>query len=42
MNLTLENTEEINIKKGTVEKLGKIVLKGDSVAVVHLLRKEDL
>lgn len=42
MNLTLDNAKEINIKKGTVEPLGRIILKGDTLSVVHLLRKEDL
>lgn len=40
MNLTIENAKEINIKKGTVLDLGKIVLKGDSLSVIHLLKKE--
>ena len=42
MNLTLDKAKEINTKKGTVDILGRIVLKGDTLSVVHLLRREDL
>lgn len=41
MNLVLDQTEEIDVKKGKVEKRGRILLKGDTLAVIHLLRKED-
>jgi small nuclear ribonucleoprotein E len=42
MNLVLDQTEEIDVKKGNVQRLGRIVLKGDTISVVHLLRKEDM
>jgi small nuclear ribonucleoprotein E len=41
MNLTLDDAKEINVKKGQVISLGKIILKGDNISVMHVLRKED-
>jgi small nuclear ribonucleoprotein E len=41
MNLVLDQTEEIHVKKGRVDKIGRIVLKGDNLAVIHVLRSED-
>ena len=41
MNLTLDHTQEINVKKGTVTDIGKIILKGDVISVVHLLAPEN-
>lgn len=40
MNLTLDHAQEINVKKGTVINVGKIILKGDVISVVHLLAPE--
>ena len=35
MNLTLQDTVEINVKKGTEKKIGTIVLKGGNICTVH-------
>ena len=35
MNLTLDEAKEIDLKKGTSEDLGKILLKGDSITLLQ-------
>lgn len=40
MNLVLDQSDEIQVKKGIVNRLGRILLKGDSIAVIHLLEVE--
>jgi len=34
MNLVLDNAEEVNKKKGTRRQVGRILLKGDNIAVI--------
>ncbi|GMH80900.1 hypothetical protein TL16_g08741 [Triparma laevis f. inornata] len=35
MNLTLDEAKEVNLKSGSVEELGKILLKGDSITLLQ-------
>ncbi|KAL9643279.1 hypothetical protein ABK040_014735 [Willaertia magna] len=35
MNIVLDETEEIYVKKGTKKKVGRIMLKGDNIALVR-------
>ena len=35
MNLTLDEAKEVDLKKGTSEDLGKILLKGDSITLLQ-------
>ena len=42
MNLVLDQADEIDVKKGLVVRIGRIVLKGDTISVVHLLKNEEL
>lgn len=37
MNLVLEQTVEINIKTDTRKPLGRILLKGESISLMHIL-----
>ena len=37
MNLVLEQTVEINVKNDTKKSLGRILLKGESISVMHIL-----
>jgi small nuclear ribonucleoprotein E len=34
MNLVMEDTEEISVKKGTRSYIGRILLKGDNVSLI--------
>mmetsp|Transcript_76869 Transcript_76869/g.89309 ORF Transcript_76869/g.89309 Transcript_76869/m.89309 type:complete len:96 (-) Transcript_76869:266-553(-) len=42
MNLTLDNAEEINTKKDTRRKLGRIILKGDNITLIRNVGDVDL
>lgn len=35
MNLVLDNAEEVNKKKGTRKPVGRILLKGDNIALLQ-------
>jgi small nuclear ribonucleoprotein E len=35
MNVVLDDTEEIDMKKSTRERLGRILLKGDSITMIQ-------
>ena len=35
MNMTLDNAEEINVKKGERKQIGRILLKGDCITLLQ-------
>ncbi|KAI9476842.1 hypothetical protein LPJ78_000188 [Coemansia sp. RSA 989] len=35
MNIVLDDTKEIHTKKGTEKHLGRIMLKGDNITLIH-------
>jgi small nuclear ribonucleoprotein E len=35
MNLILDNANEINVKSGEASPIGKIILRGDTVGLIH-------
>jgi small nuclear ribonucleoprotein E len=35
MNLVLDETEEINVKKNTKTNIGRILLKGDNITLIR-------
>jgi small nuclear ribonucleoprotein (snRNP)-like protein len=41
MNLVLEQTEEIDIKSGSKQKLGTLLLKGDTISLVCEAKKKE-
>lgn len=38
MNTVLDEAEEINVKKGSRKKIGRIILKGDNISLVCNIR----
>lgn len=40
MNVVLDGTEEVHVKEKTRKPLGRILLKGDSITLIHAAEKE--
>ena len=35
MNLVLDNAAEVHLKRGTMKKVGRIMLKGDNITLIQ-------
>ena len=35
MNLVLDNAAEVHLKRGTIKKVGRIMLKGDNITLIQ-------
>jgi len=41
MNLVMEDSEEINVKRGTRSYLGRILLKGDNLSLIRPINENN-